>query len=123
MPPRPPVFRPPGYRNRRERKRDADRNRGTSTQRGYDAAWREVRAQHLADPWNRLCCRCRAEGVTRQFALVDHVVPIAVDPSRRLDLTNLQSLCRAHDAEKQREDFANYGLDRGPGRYRPGEDA
>lgn len=35
--------------------READRARGTSSQRGYDAAWERNRAAYLADPQHRLC--------------------------------------------------------------------
>lgn len=52
----------------------------------YDWPWRRLRKRHLAQhPW---CVRCGARGVD-----VDHVVPVRVAPHRRLDPTNLQTLC------------------------------
>lgn len=44
--------------------------------------------------------------------MVDHVIPIRVDPSRRLDLTNLQSLDNKCHAVKSAEDKLKY-----PGHY------
>jgi 5-methylcytosine-specific restriction endonuclease McrA len=42
---------------------------------------------------------CEAEGVTRAGNVVDHITPIVVDASRRLDATNLRTLCTDHHAQ------------------------
>lgn len=42
---------------------------------------------------------------------VDHIVPIAVDPTREHDHTNLQSLCDEHVREKNLADRKQYGFD------------
>jgi 5-methylcytosine-specific restriction endonuclease McrA len=55
--------------------------------RGYDAAWRRMRALVLAN--SRECFWCGACATT-----VDHVVPISQDPSPRLDLENLVPACQ-----------------------------
>lgn len=72
------------------------RNDGkTTTERGYGADWRKVRAGVLRrEPWCRLC---RTEGVFRHASEVDHIQPFhgAADP-RRLDPSNLRPLCVAH---------------------------
>ncbi len=47
---------------------------------GYD--WQKMRRQHLL--YHPLCADCEARGVTKLAKDVDHVVPIAVDPSRAL---------------------------------------
>jgi 5-methylcytosine-specific restriction endonuclease McrA len=60
----------------------------TTKQRGYDAAWRRVRALVLAN--SRECFWCGGHATT-----VGHVVPISQDPSLRLDLNNLVPACRA----------------------------
>jgi 5-methylcytosine-specific restriction enzyme A len=63
--------------------------RQTARQRGYDRAWQRVRARHLkANPY---CVACGAQAVD-----VDHIQSIRDAPSRRLDATNLQSLCANH---------------------------
>lgn len=87
MPTRPqfhkPRFSPPKH----------DATRGTSTERGYDATWRRARDHHLRE--HPLCAVCESRGRTTAAVLVDHIVPIAVDPSRRLDPTNFRSCCTA----------------------------
>lgn len=105
MPRRAPLFRPGGQPTVKERKAQADRNRGTSTQRGYDAVWRRLRLMHLRA--NPLCVFCRAKGLTVLATVGDHIVAIEDDPSRRLDPENIQSLCKpCHDGERQRQQAA-----------------
>jgi 5-methylcytosine-specific restriction protein A len=68
-----------------------DQRRGLAAARGYDAKWRHLRAYHLSA--HPLCEDCG-----HPAAHVHHVVDIAVDPSRRLDPSNLLSLCApCHD--------------------------
>lgn len=47
-----------------------------------------------------LCRRCLAKGETTPSEEVHHVVPIAVDPGRRLDRSNLEALCRTHHSQQ-----------------------
>lgn len=71
-------------------------HRPPSSRRGYDADWRKLRDFHLAN--NPLCAVCASRGRTTAAVCVDHVLPVAVNPSRRLDPTNLRSCCRScHD--------------------------
>lgn len=81
-----------------ERKARFDKTRPSATARGLGADWRKLRAAHLErNPW---CCRCG-----RAAQEVDHIVPRRVAPERRLDPTNLQSLCTpCHSGAKQREE-------------------
>jgi 5-methylcytosine-specific restriction endonuclease McrA len=67
----------------------------TTNQRGYDAAWRKVRAPVLAN--DRQCVYCGGWADT-----VDHVIPISVDPSLRLDLNNLVPACRSCNSARTR---------------------
>ncbi|MFD1623889.1 HNH endonuclease signature motif containing protein [Azospirillum griseum] len=62
--------------------------------RGYDADWSRLRRAHLkAHPG---CVVCGAtEGVD-----VDHKASIKDRPDRRLDPSNLQTLCRLHHNRK-----------------------
>lgn len=77
----------------RKYKRDR-RERGTAHERGYDAKWRRVRRYHLLR--NPLCRMCEDEGRTTPAQDVDHIVPFtSKSDSRRLDPSNLQSLCKA----------------------------
>lgn len=78
---------------RRATAAEHDERRGDATARGYDSAWRRVRAVALARD-SGLCCLCH-----RPAVLVDHITPIR-DGGERLALDNLQSLCRrCHDAK------------------------
>lgn len=79
----------------RERKARHDAKRPSRHERGYDNDWQQLRAAHLIrQPY---CARCGATATT-----VDHVIPIRKAPERRLDPTNLQSLCTAcHSGWKQ----------------------
>ena len=53
---------------------------------GYDHRWKRVRDVHLTEfPLCKFCGDIAK--------LVDHIVPVVVDPTRRLDPTNLRSLC------------------------------
>jgi 5-methylcytosine-specific restriction protein A len=54
-----------------------------------------------------LCQHCTAKGITKVADVSDHIVEISDDWSRRLDATNLQSLCNSchgtkTNTEKQR---------------------
>lgn len=75
------------------------RKRKSAAGRGYNAAWRALRARFLAAfPF---CARCG-----RPAALVDHIRPIsgAADPLR-LAWSNLQPLCQScHSGAKQAAD-------------------
>jgi 5-methylcytosine-specific restriction enzyme A len=71
--------------------------------RGYDAEWRQLAEDHLRrEPTCRLCA---IEGVMRQAQCVDHIQSIRKAPARRLDDTNLQSLCYpCHRSKTNRHD-------------------
>jgi len=73
--------------------RDRDRWRGTAASRGYDAAWRKVRALALKRD-RYLCLNCIKGDRVTPAEDVHHVAPIRVAPERRLDLNNLMSVCR-----------------------------
>lgn len=62
---------------------------------------------HLnAHPWCAFHLAMRFNQVV-PATVVDHIIPIAEAPERRLDPSNLQSLCKpCHDRIKQREDHA-----------------
>jgi 5-methylcytosine-specific restriction enzyme A len=70
-----------------ERRAQVEKQRGTSTQRGYDAAWRAVRKQFLAK--NARCVHCGALATE-----ADHIQSIADRPDLRLNWSNLRALCK-----------------------------
>lgn len=75
--------------------RERDANRPSAARRGYDAAWRETRAEFLAA--NPYCVRCGAPAT-----VVHHIRPRRFGGSD--DWSNLQALCKhCHDSKTMRE--------------------
>lgn len=107
MPTRPPIHRPAGWKPKVEVQREYDTHRGTAAARGYDHKWRLLRQRFIqAHP---LCRKCEEAGEVMVAVIVDHVIPIGVDWSRRLDEENLQALCDHHHRLKSEEDRRKYG--------------
>ena len=78
-------------------------NRSKTTERGYGARWRRLRAAHLArEP---LCRFHVKQGQIVAATVVDHIRPHRGDPALLYDPNNLQSLCvTCHSAVKQAEE-------------------
>jgi 5-methylcytosine-specific restriction protein A len=80
-------------------------NRGTTASKGYGSDWERIRLVALERD-KYLCQMCLSDSIATPATLVDHVVPVKVDRSRRLDLTNLQSLCvTCHSIKTYRDKF------------------
>jgi len=87
-----------------ERKQQ-DRQRGSSTQRGYGSRWQSARTGFLNH--NPDCTQCGSTAT-----VVDHIVPHKGDNDLFWDRSNWQPLCkRCHDAKTARNDggFGNQG--------------
>ena len=97
MPIRAPIHQPAGLSPRR-RAQLHDQARGTAASRGYDADWQRLRRDFLAV--HPMCVACAAEAIVEPATDVDHVIPVRQAPSRRLDPSNLQSLCGRHHRAK-----------------------
>ena len=79
----------------------AERDRGTSAERGYGAAWARARRVFLAvhvicsDPYKRHA------GVVVAASDVDHIIAVTgADDPRFWDVSNWQALCHACHAYK-----------------------
>src|SRR5688500_13860395 len=69
----------------------------------YDSSWRRLSRWHRQqfplcgqgpnEDANRAASRCLQLGLITLADVSDHIVPVTVDPARRLDPTNLRSLC------------------------------
>lgn len=88
-------------RRARRLSKEKARKRKSSTKRGYDRQWRNVRLIKLqADP---LCEDCIDDDRSTEATEVHHIVKIKDDPELRLDLDNLMSLCsRCHSIRSAR---------------------
>lgn len=64
------------------------------------SAWRKLSRRFLES--NPVCVQCYQDGVIRKADVVDHVIEIKDDWSRRLDESNLQCLCLQHHNRKTR---------------------
>lgn len=65
-------------------------------------AWAKLKAAFKASlPRGGKKCSCCSSTKSLQ---IDHIVPISKDPTRRLDITNLQVLCRACNVGKSNRD-------------------
>ena len=86
-------------RDTRNYRTDA-RRRGSARKRGYDTQWDKVRRRHVAQ--FPLCQDCLDEGRVNASTIdVDHIVPFqGLNDPKRLDPTNLRSLCRMHHNRK-----------------------
>ncbi len=60
--------------------------------RGYDHRWRRLSEDYRVR--NPLCQDCDEKGKTTPASEVHHIIPINQDPSKRLDVNNLVSLCK-----------------------------
>lgn len=87
----------------KQAKAAADANRASSADRGYDADWRKLRAEHLKRQPN--CVICGKPGNT-----VDHIKRVRDFPELRLDPRNLQTLCASHHSSNvQRQERGKAG--------------
>jgi 5-methylcytosine-specific restriction enzyme A len=94
-------FRPLGAPSRKEQKANADRWRGSASERGYNHRWAKARLTFIYR--NPLCIGCLAMGRTVAARVVDHVDPHHGDPVKFWDTSMWQASCDwHHDSVKQR---------------------
>ena len=60
--------------------------------------WKNLRNYKLS--MTPLCEECKRNGVFTGANEVDHIIPIVIDPEKRLDIDNLQSLCKSCHSAK-----------------------
>ena len=71
----------------------------TQRHRFYNSkAWKDLRTLQLSN--EPLCRTCMRNGTYKQAVDVDHIIDIVVDPLLRLEISNLQSLCRNCHSQK-----------------------
>lgn len=104
MPDKPPRHIDPG---RQAAKTKADKQRQLSQSEIYDRQWRKL-SKYIRDT-HPVCELCLAEGFVTASEVVDHIIPVAIAPERRLDISNLRSCCSScHN--KVTRNFQLYGI-------------
>jgi 5-methylcytosine-specific restriction protein A len=78
------------------------RQQESTTDRGYDGQWKALSERYRAS--NPLCEVCEIQGRTKAADHVHHIVPVSVDPGRRLDVTNLIAVCERCHVEVEGKD-------------------
>ena len=74
-----------------------DQKRGSAASRGYDSDWFRLRHAHLQT--HPLCVVCGGKGTH-----VDHIESVRDAPQRRLDPTNLRTMCGPHHSQRTARD-------------------
>ena len=90
-----------------QRQQQTDQQRGTTSERGYNARWQHSRLQYLHA--NPLCIQCIREGVLRPATTVDHIKPHRGDYDLMWNTSNYQSLCTQHHSIKTAKEDGGFG--------------
>jgi 5-methylcytosine-specific restriction endonuclease McrA len=86
----------PSGRCEQHKRKGADAVRPPSHRRGYDPAWRKLRAAYAAEH-----LRCQHPDCGKPTAEVHHRIPVRVDPGLRLEWSNLVALCALHHRQAE----------------------
>ncbi len=79
-------------------RKQADRDRGKTVERGYGADHRRLRELKLAtDPFCQIQTECQGAPATE----IDHILPISERPDLRLEWSNIQSSCKPCNVAKR----------------------
>ncbi|WP_405131887.1 HNH endonuclease signature motif containing protein [Paenibacillus sp. FSL H8-0317] len=89
--------------------RSYDRNRQSSSQRGYDREWRKARADYLVR--NPICVECASDGKVTGATVVDHEIPHKGDRAIFWDTTRWRALCKTHHDSKTAREDGGFGND------------
>lgn len=70
--------------------------------------WKALRKEVL-EANGGLCFRCMQLDMITNADVVDHIIPLTKDYTKRLDITNLQPLCHSCHNRKTADDVTLYG--------------
>ncbi len=86
-----------------ENHRSTNKDRASSSQRGYGSKWQKARARFLKI--NPFCVRCYEKGKIVEATVVDHLIPHRGDQALFWDESNWQPLCKkCHDRKTMTEE-------------------
>lgn len=91
----------------KEHKKELDRQRLSSAERGYDSKWRKSRKIFLQQ--HPLCVECLKENIITTATIVDHIVPHKGDRKLFWDRSNWQPLCKKHHDIKTAKEDGRWG--------------
>lgn len=92
---------------RRERQQQADAQRGSARERGYDSRWTKARATYLAE--HPLCVECLKRGAYVEATVVDHIIPHKGDMKLFWDDKNWEPMCVVHHNQKTAREDGGFG--------------
>ena len=108
MPVRPPIHRPVGRREKRERDQDYARQRDPVSRALYRSKrWRTERAAFLHD--HPLCVECERHDLIRPASVVDHIDPHGGDETLFWDRNRWQALCASCHGRKTASSDGGFG--------------
>lgn len=88
-------------------RRQYDKYRGNSTERGYTWEWRKYRLTYLRQ--HSLCVVCMSANRVTPATVVDHKIPHKGNQQLFWDATNHQALCKpCHDRKTATEDMGSW---------------
>ncbi|WP_304382500.1 HNH endonuclease [Turicimonas muris] len=99
--------KPMAEEKRKKLKEQRQRYKGTSSQRGYNSAWRKARLAFLME--HPLCAECERQGKTTVATCVDHIKPHRGDMNLFWDESNWQSLCQSCHSRKTAKEDGGFG--------------
>lgn len=92
-----------------ERDKQYNKQREPKLRKFYSSSrWRKVRNRYIRK--HPLCEHCEQDGRTKVAEVVDHIVPVKVEWSKRYDVDNFQSLCNRCHRRKTERDKVKYNL-------------
>jgi 5-methylcytosine-specific restriction endonuclease McrA len=104
LPTAPPRHVNPGHQAQKIRE---NKQRQISQSEIYDGQWRRL-SKYIRDT-NPFCVICQSQGFVTASEVVDHIIPVAIRPDLRLDISNLRSCCSScHN--KVTRNFQLYGI-------------
>lgn len=89
-----------------------EKQRETSSQRGYSYKWQQARKSYLAK--HPLCAECERQGLVVEATDLDHIVPHGGDKEAFWVRSNWQGLCHPCHSRKTAAEDGGWGNARAP---------